>query len=98
MADQKVAIVTGAARPWGLGREIALQLAHKGFDVAVADVREDWGAEAAQTIARQTDRRALYVKTDVSKRAEVTSMVERVTAELGRVDVLVNNAAIGISK
>jgi NAD(P)-dependent dehydrogenase (short-subunit alcohol dehydrogenase family) len=98
MADNKAAIVTGAARPWGLGRQIALQLAHKGFDVAVADVRDDWGAEAAQTIAGQTGRRALYVKTDVSKRAEVTAMVERVVAELGRVDVLVNDAAIGIGK
>jgi NAD(P)-dependent dehydrogenase (short-subunit alcohol dehydrogenase family) len=98
MADQKVAIVTGAARPWGLGREIALQLARKGFDVAVADVRDDWGAEAADTIGKQSGRRALYIKTDVSRRAEVTAMVNRVAAELGRVDVLVNDAAIGISK
>jgi NAD(P)-dependent dehydrogenase (short-subunit alcohol dehydrogenase family) len=98
MADSKVAIVTGAARPWGLGREIAMQLADKGFDVAIADVREEWGAEAAETIVKQTGRHTLYIRTDVSKRAEVTAMVDRVVAELGRVDVLVNDAAIGINK
>lgn len=98
MADNKVAIVTGAARPWGLGRQIVLQLAQKGFDVAIADTREDWGSEAAATIAAQTGRRALFIKTDVSKRADVTTMVDRVVGELGRVDVLVNDAAIGVNK
>jgi NAD(P)-dependent dehydrogenase (short-subunit alcohol dehydrogenase family) len=81
-----------------LGREIALQLARKRFDVAVADVREDWGAEAAESIRRDSGRRAIYIKTDVSRRAEVAAMVDRVAAELGRVDVLINDAAIGISK
>ncbi|HKD70430.1 MAG TPA: SDR family oxidoreductase [Candidatus Binataceae bacterium] len=98
MADGHTAIVTGAARPWGLGRQVALQLAQKGHDVAIADVREDWGNEAAQTIAAQTGRRAIYIKTDVSKRPEVLAMVERAVAELGRVDVLVNDAAIGVNK
>jgi NAD(P)-dependent dehydrogenase (short-subunit alcohol dehydrogenase family) len=98
MADRKTAIVTGAARPWGLGRQVALALAQNGFDVAVADVREDWGGEAAETIAAQTGQRAIFTKTDVSKRAEVTAMVDRAVAELGRVDVLVNDAAIGVNK
>jgi acetoacetyl-CoA reductase/3-oxoacyl-[acyl-carrier protein] reductase len=98
MADSKAAIVTGAGRPWGLGRQIALKLARNGFDVALADVREDWGAEGAATIAAETGCRAMYVNTDVSKRADVTAMVDRVVAQLGRVDVLVNDAAIGVNR
>jgi len=93
MADRKVAIVTGAARPWGLGRATAVVLAQRGYDVAIVDIRDDWGVEGAESIAKQTGQRAIYVKTDVSKRAEVFAMVDRVVAEFGRVDVLVNDAA-----
>src|SRR6266851_968447 len=98
MADRKAAIVTGAARPWGLGRATAMVLARRGFDVAIADIRDDWGGEGAESIAKETGQRAIYIKTDVSKRAEVYAMVDRVVGEFGRVDVLVNDAAIGIGK
>ncbi len=98
MSDKRVAIVTGAGRPWGMGRQTALQLAEKGLDVAVVDLREDWGRDAADTVAKQTGRRTLYIKTDISKRADVQSMVARVINELGRVDVLINNAAIPIGQ
>ncbi len=98
MSITRVAIVTGAGRPWGMGRQTALQLAEKGLDVAVADLREDWGRDAAEIIAKQTGRRTLYIKTDISRRADVQSMVGRVIAELGRVDVLINNAAIPIGQ
>jgi NAD(P)-dependent dehydrogenase (short-subunit alcohol dehydrogenase family) len=98
MNSERVAIVTGAGRPWGLGRETALQLAQAGLDVAVVDLREDWGREAAEVTASQTGRRAIYIKTDISKRAEVEGMVSRVMEEFGRVDVLINNAAIPTSQ
>src|SRR5271166_1210789 len=95
MSEQsKVAIVTGAARPRGMGREIALGLARKGYDIAVVDVRDDWGEEAAATIKKETGQRAIYVKTDISKRTDVAAMVTAVLKELGRIDVLVNNAGI----
>jgi len=94
----RVAIVTGAGRPWGMGRQTALQLAEKGLDVAVVDLREDWGRDAAEIIARQTSRRTLYIKADISKKADVQAMVGKVLAELGRVDVLINNAAIPIGQ
>src|SRR5271166_5342381 len=97
-SEQRVAIVTGAGRPWGMGRQTALQLAEKGFDVAVVDLREDWGRDAADTIGKQSGRRAIYIKTDISQRADVQAMVARVLAELGRVDVLINNAAIPIGQ
>jgi 3-oxoacyl-[acyl-carrier protein] reductase len=95
MSDQnKVAIVTGAGRRWGMGWQIATSLAKTGLDIAVADIREDWGKESADSIKAETGRRALFVKTDVSNRASVKAMVAAVVKEFGRIDALVNDAAI----
>jgi len=77
-----------------MGREIALGLARKGHDIAVIDVRDDWGQEAVEAIKKETGQRASYVKTDISKRSDVENMVAAVIKELGHIDVLVNNAAI----
>jgi len=93
----KVAIVTGAAGERGAGRAIALMFAEAGADVAVcdfiADVYDrDLGARVEEIT--KLGRRALPVKTDVTKEAEVEDMVRRVTDELGPVDILVNNAAV----
>ncbi|HKD68199.1 MAG TPA: SDR family oxidoreductase [Candidatus Binataceae bacterium] len=98
MAEQKVAIVTGAARPWGIGFSVARGMAQKGLDVAIADLREDWGNESASKIAAETGRRAVFVKTDVTNRASVNAGVERVARELGRVDALANVAGIIITE
>jgi NAD(P)-dependent dehydrogenase (short-subunit alcohol dehydrogenase family) len=77
-----------------MGREIALALARKGHDIAVVDVRDDWGQQAVEAIKKETGQKAAYVKTDISKRSEVETMAATVVRELGRIDVLVNNAAI----
>ncbi len=90
----RVAIVTGAGRPWGLGRCTAMGLAEKGLDIAVVDVRDDWGQEAARTIKEERGRNAIYVRTDLRKRSDIESMVARVIRECGRIDVLANVAAI----
>jgi len=59
MANSKrVAVVTGAARPWGLGRCTAMGLAAKGFDIAVVDMRDDWGEAAAAAIRVETETKA----------------------------------------
>jgi 2-hydroxycyclohexanecarboxyl-CoA dehydrogenase len=92
--SERVAIVTGAARPWGLGRCAAIGLAAKGLDIAVVDMRDDWGAEAVSAIREQHGRNAIYVKTDLRRRADIEAMVDRVVREFGRVDVLANVAAI----
>jgi 3-oxoacyl-[acyl-carrier protein] reductase len=98
MADQKVAIVTGAARPWGIGFAVARGLAQKGLDVAIADLREDWGTESAQKISAETGRRAIFVPTDVTSRASVNAAVARVAQQLGRIDALANVAGIIITE
>jgi len=92
-SENKVAIVTGAARPWGLGRVSALELANRGYNIAVVDIRDDWGAEAVEAISK-TGQKAIYVKTDLAKKAAIQAMVDKVVSELGRIDVLCNVAGI----
>jgi NAD(P)-dependent dehydrogenase (short-subunit alcohol dehydrogenase family) len=93
-SDSRVAVITGAARPWGIGRAGALALARRGYDIVVADIREDWGAEGAETIERDTGRSALFVRTDVTSREQVGALVEQTMSRFGRVDALINDAAI----
>ena len=85
----KVAIVTGAGT--GIGQAIAERLAGEGAAVVVADIR---GADKVARGLSSQGAQALACETDVSSEAAVAAMVERTVAEWGRVDVLVNNAAI----
>jgi len=88
MHDQRVALVTGANQ--GIGLEVATQLAAKGVTVLVGSRSLARGEAAAKTIAG--DARALQL--DVTDRASIAAAAERVRKELGRLDLLVNNAAI----
>ena len=85
----KVALITGAAR--GIGRGIAEVFAAEGADVAVNDLTE---AEDVVQALRASGRRAIAVKGDVARRADVEPMVDKVWRELGPIDILVNNAGI----
>jgi len=84
----KVAIVTGAGQ-W-IGKEIALRLAGEGADVVVDDIVIERANEVADEI-RGMGRKALAVKTDVTKRVEVEAMVKAALDEFGKIDILVNN-------
>jgi 3-oxoacyl-[acyl-carrier protein] reductase len=87
-----VALVTGASR--GIGAAIALALAEAGAAVAINyRERQDEAERVAETI-RRGGKRALTVRADVSARDAVAAMVDRIAAELGAIDVLVNNAGI----
>ncbi len=89
--DKRVALITGGGS--GIGEAMAQRFAHEGAWVAVVDVRE----ERAQRVAAQieaADGTALALQADVSQAIEVARSVEATLAHWGRVDILVNNAAI----
>jgi NAD(P)-dependent dehydrogenase (short-subunit alcohol dehydrogenase family) len=85
----RVALVTGGGA--GIGRGIALGLAEAGADVMIADIDPDAAAATVHAIAA-LGRRAAAVTTDVRDTGQVTAMVDATVEQLGRLDVLVNNA------
>ena len=85
----RVAIVTGGGS--GIGRQLAQALAELGADVALCARRPERCEQAAEEIA-QLGVRALGLRCDVTDKAEVEALVARVLGELGRVDIVVNNA------
>ena len=87
----QVAIITGAGR--GIGRATGLELARMGADIVVAEL-DAATAERTASEVRGLGRRALVVRTDVTSRTELDTMVEPTRAAFGRIDVLVNNAGI----
>lgn len=89
--EGKRAIVTGAGS--GIGRSIALRLASEGARIILADVDEQAAGNVATEIAGDT----LVQKTDVTSAAEVEALVGRVVSEWGGLDVMVNNAGLGVA-
>ncbi len=88
----KVALVTGAAR--GIGRAIAEAYAEQGAHVVVTDIVAD-GARAVADAINAADRpKAIAVSLDVSDPENVQQAIDKTVAEFGRIDILVNNAAI----
>jgi 7-alpha-hydroxysteroid dehydrogenase len=87
--DGKVAIVTGAGR--GIGAAIALAFAEAGADVALG-ARTMSEVEAVAARVRALGRRALALPCDVMQRAQLEALVEQTAKELGRIDLVVNNA------
>ncbi len=87
----RVALVTGAGSPIGFGRGIALTLASAGCDIVANDIDKE-GAEKTASEVEALGRRAMAVKADVTKIAEVNDMVKAVMKTFGKIDILVNNA------
>ena len=87
----KVAVVTGSGS--GLGRAIAERLATEGMTVVIADNRLD-AAEAAAAAIEQRGDRAVAMHVDVTDRASLEALADRIDAELGGASILVNNAGV----
>ena len=92
----RVVLITGGAR--GIGRAIALDLAEHGYDIAINYLTSEREAgELAALINQRGQVRAISVRADVSREAEVEEMFRQIEEQLGEVDVLVNNAAVDLS-
>jgi NAD(P)-dependent dehydrogenase (short-subunit alcohol dehydrogenase family) len=89
--EGKVAVITGGAS--GIGRGTALAMARLGTDIVLADVNDRRLAEARAAVAA-LGRRALAVPCDVSSDAQMEHLAEAALTEMGRVDILMNNAGV----
>jgi 3-oxoacyl-[acyl-carrier protein] reductase len=92
----KVALVTGASR--GIGRAVAAALARAGSHVAVNYYTREEEALETLDLVRKTGRRGVLVRADVSNSSQITEMIRTVERELGRAQIVVNNAGIVLQK
>lgn len=90
----KVAVITGSGS--GIGTSMAKTFAEEGASVVVADLNVQGAEKVAESI-RAKGGIALAVKVDVAKFDDIRQMVERTLEKFGRIDILVNNAAIGVT-
>jgi 3-oxoacyl-[acyl-carrier protein] reductase len=89
--DGQCALVTGAAR--GIGLEIARTLARAGASVVLVDLDEEGVTHAAGNL-RDEGHQVISTAADVSSQSQVRAMVSKIHQQLGRIDVLVNNAGV----
>ena len=92
MLKGKTAVITGASR--GIGRAIALKMARNGANVALIYAGNAEAAESVRKEAEGFGAKAVAYKCDVADFAESKSVCEKIAAEFGQIDVLVNNAGI----
>jgi 3-oxoacyl-[acyl-carrier protein] reductase len=87
--EGKKAVVTGAGQ--GIGRSIAMKMAHEGADVVIAEMNPDTGERVRKEV-EALGRKALSFAVDVADQGQVKGMVEEVLRIWGRIDILINNA------
>jgi 3-oxoacyl-[acyl-carrier protein] reductase len=90
--DGKVALITGSGR--NIGRATALKLAGEGAHIVVNARANEAEAEAVAREVREKGVKAVAVLADVAKKEQVDALAARALSEFGRVDILINNAAI----
>ncbi len=91
-SSSPVALVTGASR--GIGRAIAVELASAGYDIVVNFVSRPEAAEETAALVAREGREALVAQADISSAEDRANMIEETRSRFGRIDVLVNNAAL----
>ena len=94
--DGRVALITGGSG--GLGAVFARALAGAGADVALLGRRMDAVEDTAHAVGKETGRRALPVRADVTQHDEMRVAVARVHKELGRLDILINSAGVNVRR
>src|SRR3954465_6831623 len=91
----RVARITGGAS--GSGRAVAIAFAREGADVLISYLKEDEDAAETKRWVEKAGRRAVTVPGDIGDRDHARALVDRAVSELGRLDLLVNNAAFQMS-
>jgi meso-butanediol dehydrogenase/(S,S)-butanediol dehydrogenase/diacetyl reductase len=91
--EDNVALVTGASQ--GIGRAIALRLAKDGAHIAIVDIKDDKMKDVADEV-RKLGRNATTFRADISRRDDVFAAVDHAERELGRFDIMVNNAGVAL--
>lgn len=94
--QNKVAIVTGAGHPQGIGRAIASKLAESGSHVAVTDLEGAAGLNSVADELSGLGPEAIAIACDVTKPDQVAAAFTQVADRFGRIDILVNNAGVGV--
>ena len=92
----KAALITGGDS--GIGRAVALAFAREGADVLISYLNEDSDAEETAQVVRQAGRKAVLAPGDLSREGHCRSLVDQAVAELGGLDILVNNAAYQMTR
>jgi NAD(P)-dependent dehydrogenase (short-subunit alcohol dehydrogenase family) len=94
--QDKVALITGGDS--GIGRAVALAFAREGADVLISYLNEDADAEETARVVREAGRKAVLAPGDISEESHCRSLVEQTLSELGRLDIVVNNAAYQMTR
>lgn len=88
----KVALITGGDS--GIGRAVAVHFAREGADVAIIYHKEDEDAQTTRELVEEKGKKAILIKADIKDEEDCRTAVEQIVKELGRLDIVVNNAAI----
>lgn len=92
MLENKIAVVTGGSR--GIGKAIALNLASKGANIVVNYTSNSTAADAVVEEIKSLGREAIAVKANVSSEEDINQLIKETEAQLGKIDILINNAGI----
>ncbi|MDB5249532.1 MAG: family NAD(P)-dependent oxidoreductase [Segetibacter sp.] len=92
--QEKVAIITGGDS--GIGKAIAVHFAREGADVVIVYRKEKEDAEETKSLVEEKGRRALLIETDIGDESNCKEIIKQTLAEFGKIDILVNNAAIQV--
>ncbi|SES09913.1 SDR family oxidoreductase [Rhizobium sp. NFR03] len=91
LLEGKVALITGGDS--GIGRAVAIAYAREGADIVISYLNEDEDAEETAKWVRDSGRKCVLVRGDIQSEDHCISLVETTVKDLGRIDILVNNAA-----
>ena len=92
--EGRVAVITGGAS--GMGRSTVLRFLDEGASIVVADMNEGTGKETLELAdKKKASSRIRFIRTDVSREADVEAMIELAMTEFGRLDIVFNNAGLG---